>query len=239
MNILYYLGAIGRPNINEKIKILENNIKIINKNIDKFSILINDYTGIEEQIKKVLNKFKCIEKIYYNNKKGVLCELWINNPFNLKIHQYDYILLTLDDVEFKNIDINDMIKIKEKFNIDILSPKIINATHQFMFNQQKNILTINNFNEMYFYLMTPKDFFYYLSINTIENKWLWGVDFMFNYFKIKTGVIFKYEALHKLKFKNDNTEARHLMKKYLKNFGENDTEEIKKKIPAVKNIIKI
>jgi len=239
MKILYYLGAFGSPEIESKIKILENNLKIINKNISKFSILINDYSSCEKKIKNSLNKFKFLDNIYYNNKKGVLYELWINNPFNLEIHKYDYIILTLDDVEFRNINILDMINYKNKFNLNILSPKISNATHDFMFDKPNNILTINNFNEMYFYLMTPKDYFYYLSINTIENKWLWGVDFMFNYFKIKTGIIFKYEALHKFKFKNDNTEARYLMKKYLKNFGENDTEEIKRKIPAVKNIIKI
>ena len=38
------------------------------------------------------------------------------------------------------------------------------------------------------YLMKHKDFLRFISIHTIENKWMWGADFLFGFFNIKAGV---------------------------------------------------
>ena len=49
-------------------------------------------------------------------------------------------------------------------------------------------LTINNFLEIYCLLLTPKDLTKFFSIHTVENKWMWGVDFLFGYFDIRVGL---------------------------------------------------
>ena len=78
------------------------------------------------------------------------------------IDNYDYILFVLDYVKIIHLDINDMIKIKNEYNIQMLSPKILNASHEYMFNYDE--LTINNFLEIFLLLMTPIDMKKYLSI---------------------------------------------------------------------------
>jgi hypothetical protein len=106
-----------------------------------------------------------------------------------------------------------MIEIKEMYNIEILSPKVTNASHPFMY--EYNNLTINNFVEVYCMLMNPENFKKYLSINTIENKWMWGVDLLFGYFKMKVGVLNIFEVNHFIKDNVSNqNEATMLMNNY-------------------------
>jgi hypothetical protein len=59
-----------------------------------------------------------------------------------------------------------MIQIKNKYNIEIFSPKVINSSWN---------LTFHNFLEIYFLLLSPKDFHKFFSLHTIENKWTWGI----------------------------------------------------------------
>ena len=109
-----------------------------------------------------------------------MTELFLTNPYNNHIQNYDYIIFILDDVRILNIDLLDMIKIKKKHGIKLLSPKVIKSTHSFM-NEYEN-LTINNFLEIYFLLLNPKNFYKFISLYNVENKWMWGVDYMYSYY---------------------------------------------------------
>lgn len=197
MKLLYYLCCIGKPKLNIKYNILKHNLNYINKQIGNFDIIINCYDSFNI-IYNFIKKYKFLDNIYTHNKEGILTEVWLNNPYNKIINNYDYIIFVLDDVKIININLNDMINIKKKYNIQILSPKVLNSTHKFM-NEYNNCITFNNALEVYFLILSPDDFNKFVSINTVENKWMWSVDFLFGYYDIKAAVHMNYEVKHSLK----------------------------------------
>ena len=236
MNLLYYIPAFGDPDLEKKYEILLHNINYIYNNINQeFDVCINFYT-ICDDIKNNLQSLNFINKLHIYEKNGVLTELFLTNPFNKHISNYDYIIFGLDDVKIENIDIKNMIEIKNKYNIEILSPKILNSTHNFMNNHSD--LTINNFLEIYLLLFTPVDFDTFCSKHTVNNKWMWGVDFLFGYYNIKVGVLNNCVASHILPSRSKYFEAYNLMKEYLINHTKyNNLEEIRGDFIAIKETI--
>ena len=198
MKFCYYLVSIGEPNLGEKLEILVSNLNYIYNDIKTpFDVIINCYETnryITNFIKNEITDSNCIDNVYIHSKKGVLSELFLTNVYNDKIDNYDYIFFIFDDVKIINIDINEMIRIKNKLSISFFSPKIINATHPWMYSYDN--ITIHNCIETYLYLFSPADFKKFLSINTIENKWMWGVDLVLGFFNIKSGIINNYTAEH-------------------------------------------
>jgi hypothetical protein len=240
MKLLYYLASIGQPNLNTKNKILLDNLIKINKSIsENFDVIINCYDS--ENDKKIYNLIKSlnfIDNIYFYTKKGVLTELFLTNPYNSYVNKYDYIIFILDDVQILNVNIKNMISIKEKYNIKFLSPKVIKSTHSFM--NENNNLTINNFLEVYFLLLNPINFYRFISLYTIENKWMWGVDFLFGHYGIKTGVINNFSVLHLLPTKSDKETAKKCLSEFLKKKTSfNSINEIKKKYNPIVSYIKL
>jgi len=229
MKLLYYLPAIGDPDLGIKEAILLHNLNYIYKNImQPFSLLINFYTH-SESIKAAVRGLGFIEQFYISERKGVLTELFLRNSDNIHVSEFDYVLFVLDDVKIVELDLPKMIDIKTKHGLEILSPRILKSTHSYMNNGRS--LTIHNFLEIYLILMTPKDFNRFCSIHTIENKWMWGVDLLFGYYKITAGVIHNYSASHELPSKTLSNpklvaEACNLSNRYLqertvyKNFRE-------------------
>ena len=102
-----------------------------------------------------------ITDCYLYVKHGVLTELFLTNEYNKIISNYDYIMFILDDVKIIDINLNEMIRVKDELNISVLSPRIINSTHSFM--NKYNGITINNCLEVYLLLLTPSDFEQFLS----------------------------------------------------------------------------
>ena len=200
MKFLYYVASIGNNNIDIKLEILLFNLEYIYKNIKvNYDVIINCYDENDKYIYENIKKLKFVDKIYMYKKEGVLTELFLTNPNNMYIKNYDYILFILDDVKIKNLNILDLIKIKNKYELNIISPKILNATHDFM--NQKG-LTINNFLEIFCILVNPEDLNKFFNIHKIDNKWMWGVDFLFGFYNMKVGVYNKYVMEHKLKSKS-------------------------------------
>jgi len=219
MRILYYLAAFGGDTDNIKYNILQYNLEYIYKNIEcKFSIIINFYDNNNKNVKEKIRKLEFLEHIYFYDKIGVLTELFLTCPYNNIIKLYDYVLFILDDVKIINLDIYELIKIKKTYDIIILSPKVINSSHAFMNNEDENLLTINNILEIYCILLTPHEFKTFCNIHTIQNKWMWGVDHLFGYYKISAGIIYKYCVSHELPSKSNQNEALKLCKKYLKKY---------------------
>jgi hypothetical protein len=237
MKLLYYLASIGEPNLEIKTEILLNNLNYLyNKLSINFDIIINCYEEKNETIYDTVKKLNFIDNVFFYKKKGVLTELFLTNPYNSNVIHYDYIIFILDDVRILNIDLLDMIKIKNKYNIKLLSPKVINSSHSFM-NEHDN-LTINNFLEIYFVLLKPKHFYIFLSLYTVENKWMWGIDHLFGHYGIKSGIINKYNVLHELPKKSDKTTAKICLSEYLKEKTPfSSLKEIKDKYNPIKSII--
>lgn len=238
MKLLYYIPGFGSPNTDIKYEILNHNISYIYNQIkNTFDISINFYTPPSPKLISSIQKNHCINQLLVYEKKGVLTELFLTNPNNLIIEDYNYIFFILDDVKIIDIDIMRMIEIKETNNFEILSPKIINSTHSFM-NHLSQGLSINNFLEVYLLLLTPKDFSTFLSIHTVDNKWMWGVDFLFGHYNIKVGVAYNFIVEHMLPSDSNGNEASFLMIQYLKqNTPYNCLNDINNKYKPIKNMI--
>jgi len=214
MKFLYYVPAFGNPDLNIKYNILIHNLLyIFKRTMVPLDLCINMYS-VSEDMKEKLKSLPFLSKIYIHESKGVLTELFLNNPHNVHVPEYDYIFFVLDDVKIKQMDIQRMISIKQKHQIEVFSPKIIHSTHSFM--KEGSELTLNNALEVFFLLLTPKDFQRFCSIHTVQNKWMWGADFLFGYYKITAGVLHTCIAEHMLSSNSDKGEANHLMIEYLK-----------------------
>ena len=237
MRFVYYLAAIGHRGLDVKLNILAKNLHYIYSLLNtNFDIVVNCYNS-EDVVYNFVQQFNFLNTKMFHNKPGVLTELFLTNPHNASLSKYDYILFMLDDVEIQELNLRDMINIKEKYKLEILSPKVINSTHPFMNTYAPNMLTINNALEVYCLLLKYKDFQRFLSIHTIENKWMWGADFLFGYFNIKAGVYHNSSVKHMLLPSKKNTNnAQTLMRAYLRQM--NFFGSIKDIIP-IKNIINL
>ena len=179
-----------------------------------------------------------INNFYIYEKKGVLTELFLTNPNNEHINCYDYIFFILDDVKILNVDIIKMIEVKKKYNIEIMSTKILKSSHKFMHTH--NDLTINNFLEVYLLLLKPLDFNKFCSMYTIQNKWMWGCDLLFGYYNIRAGVLNTYVAEHVLTSMSIKWEACKLMNEYFKTRTKyNCIEDVKKEFNPIIETIKL
>ena len=217
MKFLYYVACIGNPDLELKTNILVDNLNyIFNNNKYHFDVIINCYetdVNIYTKLRDTIIMLPFITDCYFYVKRGVLTELFLTNVYNKLISNYDYIMFILDDVKIVDINLDEMIRVKNDLNISVLSPRIINSTHSFM--NKYNGITINNCLEVYLLLLTPSDFEQFLSIYTLENKWMWGCDHLFGYNNIRAGVNNNFSAQHMLTSKSDRDEADKLMKSYL------------------------
>tara|TARA_B100000963_G_scaffold361601_1_gene398038 strand:- start:1710 stop:2426 length:717 start_codon:yes stop_codon:yes gene_type:complete len=226
MKFIYYLTCIGKPSLNKKLFILYKNLLYIKNNIQQnFSIVVNCYSD-HQIINKFLSKFDFLDNIFIHYKEGILTEVWLTNPYNNKLNDYDYILYILDDVAITNININKLINIKNKYKLQLLSPKVKGSTFNYM-NSYKE-LTINNAIEVYCLLLTPDDFKLFSSKHTIDNKWMWGVDLLFGYWGMNVGVYHKNEVIHCLDSKSDKKIAIKLGHEYIRKYGFNSFDDIEK-----------
>ena len=216
MKFLYYIAAIGNPDLDKKLSILEYNLKYIYNDLnEKFDIIVNLYDIYNiNKIEDLLYSFNFLENIYIYCRKGVLTELFLQNTYNENLDSYDYIMFILDDVQIEYLNIKEMIDIKDKYGIEIISPKVNNSTHLYM--NKYNSLTINNFLEIYCLLMSPVDIRKFFSLYNLDNKWMWGIDLLFGYYNIRVAVFNKFVVDHKLPSKSDGKIAYYLMEKYFK-----------------------
>lgn len=228
MKFLYYLAAIGYPNLDIKIEILKHNLsKIYNSINQNFDIIINCY-DINTNFYDIIQKFNFtfIDNIFIHNKTGILSELWLTNSYNNEIMNYEYILFILDDIKLENINIHKLISIKNKYDIEFLSPKILKATWPYMKHPKYKNLVITNRIEIYCILMNKHDFNKFLLINDINNPNIWGVDYIMSHFNIKTAIYHNNVANHILESKSDHTQAIKQMTQFLKKYGYNSNNEI-------------
>jgi hypothetical protein len=217
MNFLYYLACIGYPNYEEKIQFLKHNLEYIYNNIKQpFDIILNIYetnTSNIEKLTTTIKQYAFIKNTYIHIKKGILTQVFLTNPHNKYINNYSYILFVLDDVKIQKLDINTMIKVKESYNLDIISPKVLNATHNYMYNY--NTILKTNFLEVFILLMTPKNMQKFFSLHNTENKWMWGVDLLFSYFNVSVGINNQQVAKHMLPSNSKTHDALTNMNTYL------------------------
>ena len=233
VKFLYYLAAFGEPNINIKYEILIHNINYIHKSIKtNFDLFVNVYdTTCFGSIINELN-FTYLNKIIINKQKGILSELWINNPYHGALEKYDYIFFILDDVIIQNIDILSLINIKVNNKIDIISPRVKKSTWSYMKGGGiSNSISITSRLEIFCLLLTYIDFTKFISMNDIKNPNIWGVDYMFPYYKLKTAICNKYTVEHVLKSNSDHALAIEQMEIYIIKHGYTSRDDLIREYP--------
>lgn len=242
MRILYYLAGIGQPNYRIKQNVFFSNIKKISDQKHIVDVIINIYILRDQGFIYKIKKSRYINKFYINKRIGVLAELWKNNEYNSIANRYDYILFILDDVLLENFDLNKLVSIKNEYHLDIISPKVINATYNFMnySSDDEYKLLLTNAIEFYCYLIKPEIFYKLIDIHEIDNKWCWGLDFMLGYFKFKCGVSLEYSCKHLYSQTNSvsTREAYLNMIKFLNKYGFKSLYDIKTQYPPIINYIK-
>ncbi len=239
MKFCYYLAAIGTGDLNVKLEILEANLKYIHQQVGSFDIIVNCYNSLQD-VTKLLDQLEFLDNIHIHHRAGVLVELWFTNPHHYRLEQYDYIMFMLDDIRLLNLDIQHMIQLKNDHQLNFISPRVRGSTHKYFMDQDKGkTLALTNVVEVYCMLLTPHDFYRYMAINNFDNRWIWGVDFMFGYFGIKSGIYYDYDVQHVLESKANVGEAYNSMVKYLRQYGFNNIKEVSQIYPEIIREIKI
>ncbi len=245
MKLLYYLAAIGGPRIDDKLKILTRNLLYINQTLQQnFSIVINCYNHAEE-ISKFIKQFTFLDAIMFHYRpNSVLTELWFTNPYINAINTFDEILFILDDVSISRLNIPKLINIRKEHHLDIISPAVIGATHEYMYSQSANSLAFTNHLEIYCMVITPEVFKKYLSLNSFENKWIWGVDVLFGHFGVKTAVYYGMNVFHLIPSTGNGGhgrghEAQSMMEAYLQKHGFQSFDQVHRIYPPIRHVITV
>jgi hypothetical protein len=234
---IYYLAAIGGPNLDIKLDILKHNLNSIFENIKiPFDIMINFYDEDEIPIEKMLKSLPFIKNIIIHKKKGRLVELWYTNPYHDLLKKYSYIFYILDDVQIQNMDVLEMIAVKKKYYIEFLSPKVIGGTWDYMRKHDNNILAFANNIEIFCLLFNYNDFNKFMLINDIENTYTWGTDLVLGYHNIKSAIYYKFVVQHMLPSETDGSIAGDQMHAYLNKRGFKSVGEINEKYKPIYKI---
>jgi len=231
--LLYYLAAFGSPNVESKYNILCHNINYIhdsiNTNFDLFVNVYDDNTSFETFINK--HKFPFLNNIIIHIKKGILSELWIDNPYHNTLSKYNHILFILDDVKIHKLNMSSLINIKKQHNIEFLSPAVRKATWPYMKPSKTNSLVFTHRLEIFCFLLKYTDFMKFMNLNSIENPNMWGVDYMMSHYKIRCAIYNDCVVEHMFKSASDHISAIHQMDIYFKYHGFNSREDFLLKYP--------
>jgi hypothetical protein len=237
---LYYLAAIGEPNLETKLSILKKNLFILYKDIQQsFDIMINCYDTQTVQVEELLYSLPFLRHIIIHKQKGRLVELWKTNPYHNLIsnYNYNYILYILDDVLISSWNMSNFIYIKNKYSIQFLSPKVLGGTWDYMRNQDDDVLAFANKMEIFCLLLNKDDFQRLMNIQDIENTYTWGVDLLLGHFEIKSAIYFQYSVNHMLISTTNPEIAGKQMDKYILKYGFSSVKQIDQLYPAISKII--
>jgi len=237
---IYYLAAIGSPDLDVKLDILKNNLNQIYNNIKiPFDIMLNCYDNDSSQINTMLKSIPFISNIIIYKNKGRLVELWYSNPYHHLLQKYNYIFFILDDVKIDNMDILELIAVKKKYYINFLSPKVIGGTWDYMRLHDNNTLAFANNIEIFCLLFDYYDFTKFISINDVENSHTWGVDLLLGYYNIKSAIYYKYSVYHMLPSNTDGGIAGHQMHVYLNKRGFKSVAEVNARYKPIYKTIQV
>ena len=218
--LIYYLAAFGSPNVDEKYNILYHNLNYIHDSINThFDLFVNlyDNTNFESFVNKT--QFPFLNNIIMYRKKGILSELWIDNPHHTSLTKYKHILFILDDVKIHQLDMSSLINIKNQYGIEFLSPAVRKGTWVYMKPQKKKSLVLTHRVEIFCLLLNYTDFMKFVNLNSIDNSNIWGTDYMMSHYKIKCAIYKKSVVEHMLKSASDHIVAKNQMNTYFKLHG--------------------
>lgn len=206
-SLFIIVPGFGAPHLDEKIAILENNLKQIRLTLPNARIKIRVCcydANVISRLPQQLLQDDCIEWII---KKGIVGQFIHAYATPKDVEEFDYVMLLLDDIELKNtIDIGKMIEYHKHFKFDIISPSMtLDSKVQYAYLlHQPNAgyhMKVTSACEAFCYLMHRSSYSnYYKLIEPVDNPWLWGVDLvLYKYHKMHIAVLNNMQMKHHYK----------------------------------------
>ena len=241
---LYYLAPIGDPQLEEKLCILENNLRYIYISLGfKFDIAVNTYCECQESLGKIktfLQNSRFINQFFFYQHKGILTEVFLRNPDNdFFCKQYKYIMFIMDDVAIKNMPIKEAVRLLKRYDCHAISPKVLGSTYEEWWG---NGLSVLNRCEIFCLLLNKNCFNLFLNMFAEWNPYFWGVDYLMGFQRFNVLAYSFFECCHKMKnFSPEETKrAEFYMNQQIEfeTLGKFKTlEDIEKEYPLVKKHI--
>jgi hypothetical protein len=198
MKLLVTIPGIGDNHFEEKKIFLKKNIDIIKRTFSgEIDFLLFNYSNNDFSYFEYLRNLKIIKE------SGIIGQFIFNKLKPSDLKDYDYIILMLDDIELSdNFNIDEMIKIYNDNNLNILSPSLTKDSkfshNGFMLENERfeSALRIVNFCEYFLYIMNMESYTRYWSLFDEKTYWLWGIDFCLYKQGFKMGIVNDFKIKH-------------------------------------------
>lgn len=178
MKILWIVPGFGKPNLEEKERIVENNKLMVG----------NDYS-IDMEVYK-----------YTDDKPGIVGQFLKTFCSPARVNQYDCVMLSLDDIEFtKPVPWEFIMENLKKY--DIISPSLEEdsfTTFPHMKNNRiPDEISKTSCAEFFCYFMTPKAYATWWGYIRDYNPWLWGMELCSTkVMNLTVGIMKNYQIKH-------------------------------------------
>lgn len=193
MKLLIVIPGFGPAQVDFKKTLLQNNLSHIRSTFfGDIDIKLFNY-GTEK------SGVDCDEIM----EKGVVGQYIYKHITPDIVDKYDYIILMLDDIELSdNINIEQMIRNYNYYNIDILSPSLHKSSkfsHSYMLQRDTGMMRITQCLEFFFYLMKPSSYRKWYTQLDENSCWLWGIDYAMYHYNIKPVLMDTMTIVHHIK----------------------------------------
>lgn len=228
--ILVFISGFGQPHKEHKMEILEHNLKQLHQTkpnksiIDVWIAQYDDSFIITDEFNPYISG-----KLTIFHEKGFVGHFIRTIATPERVKEYDYILCLMDDVELDpNINLEEMIHVKEEWNLNIVSPsmsQVGKAQFRYMFAiEDPNLyLRMTNACEYFCYLMDYNSYCRYHSYFHEDNPYMWGMDgILVKHIKLRVALLNKMTMTHYYKNENyTNFEHTYLrFVEYIARYGE-------------------
>ena len=183
MSLLVVIPGFGDPQLELKRDVLHHNLTLL-RNTFEGSIHVMLFTYNDHAVNIEFPNVRITEHI----EKGYLGE---------KLYKYvtpdlvkEYIVLLLDDVRLsETVHVQQLLDLRRKYSIDILSPTLTTKSYKFMMQKQTHTLRKTNGIELFCYVMDSASYAKYYSMLDKTSAWLWGIDFSVGKQGLTTGLV--------------------------------------------------
>ena len=210
MHILVFISGFGNPHKNHKLEILEHNLKILHQTkpseaiIDVWIAQYDDSFLITDEYVSYISG-----KLTIYHREGFVGHFIRTIATPEKVKGYDYILCLMDDVELDpTVHLAEMIKIKETWNLNLVSPSMSRAgkaqfNYMFVVEEPNLYLRMTNACEYFCYLMDYDSYCHYHSYFHEDNPYMWGMDgILIKHMKLRAALVNTMTMTHY--YKNEN-----------------------------------
>lgn len=205
-SLFVIVPGFGRPHIEEKIRILQNNIERI-KTYPWSKLVIKVCIYDQEAPNYIPSELLNNNSIQWISEKGIVAQYIHRHATPDETNAFDYVMFLLDDIELtESVRFNQMINYGRMFNFDIISPVLsLDSKYQFEYMLTKPNSTVDimvtSACEAFCYFMPSSSYAkYYTHLEPERNPWMWGMDMgIYKCIGMKTGLMNKMIMIHHYK----------------------------------------